>query len=290
MTYFAFRAACAVVPHLPEALGYRLFGWIGDLLWLCSSDIRERVGGNLVRALGDSLPAGRLAKLSRASVRNLCWNYYELFRASAWDVKTLATRLIVQGDEHVAAAHRGGRGMILVFAHVGSLEAISQVPGLYANYRFIGLVERMKDRRTHELLRAARSRHGFEVVCVDEALGAVRRLRRNWILVVGADRDVTKSGALVPFFGRQARFPSGAVRLALRFDVPVMFIYSWREISPHGTAVFHLRVHAPFCFQKTGHLDADTRAGVALVARELEPIVRARPDQWLTNYEFWPAA
>jgi KDO2-lipid IV(A) lauroyltransferase len=108
--------------------------------------------------------------------------------------------------------------------------------------------------------------------------------------VLGADRDVTESGALVPFFGREARFPVGAVRLALRLDVPVMFIYSWRERGRHGPAVFHIRVHPPFSFQKTGDLDADTRAGAALVARELEPIVRARPEQWLANYQFWPAA
>ena len=290
MTFLAFRAALVVVPHLPEAFGYRVFGWIGDLLWLCSRDIRERVAGNLLRALGASVPNGRLAALTRASLRNLCWNYYELFRASRWDAKTLAARLVVHGDEHVAAAHRGGRGTILVFAHVGSLEAISQVPELYPNYHFIGLVERMKDRRTHELLRMARSRHGLAMVGVDEALRAVRQLRRNAILVIGADRDMTQSGVLVPFFGRPARLPMGAVRLALRFDVPLMFIYSWREIDRRGAALVHIRVHEPFRFEKTGDLEKDTRAGVELIARELEPVVRARPEQWLANYRFWPAA
>ena len=290
MTYFAYRAAIAIVPRLPEAFGYWLFARIGDLIWLCSGAIRDRVAGNLERAVGRNLQRPRLAALTRASLRNLCWNYYELFRSSIWDIDTLGARLLVDGEEHLAAAHAQGRGVVLMFAHVGSLEAITQVTQLFPHYHFVGLIERMKDVRLHELLRHARSRRGLELFCVDEALRAIRHLRRNAILVVGADRDMTKTGVLVPFFGSPARLPVGAIGLALRFDVPVMLVHSWRETAASGHAVFRIRVHQPFTLARTGDLDRDTRSGVALVARELEPVVRARPDQWLANYGFWPAA
>lgn len=290
MTYVAFLAAAALAPLLPESIGYRVFGWIGDLLWLFSRRIRERVGRNLARALGGPRAASELAALTRASLQNLCWNYYELFRASSWDERTLATRILVEGDEHLRAALEQGRGAILLFAHTGSLEAIASVPALYPGWRFVALVERMGDVRLQRVLGRARRRHGLELVPVDEALRAVRLLRRNSILVLGADRDMTESGVLVPFFGGPARLPVGGIQLSLRFGVPVMLIYAWREIGPRGAAIFHVKASPPLDLVRTGDLSKDTRAGVAMIARALEPIVRARPDQWLANYGFWPAA
>ena len=288
--YLAFRTAAAAVPHVPDAIGYRVFGWLGDLLWLFSRAIRERVAGNMRRVLGSRIEPRQLARLTRASLRNLCWNYYELFRGPAWDVETMASRVLVEGAHHVEAAHQTGRGAVLLFVHVGALEALTQLPPLYPQYRFVTLVERMSDPRMHELMRRARNRRGLEIVSVDASLRAVRLLRRNGILVVGADRDMTASGVLVPFFGSAARLPIGAVRLALRFDVPVLLVYAVRERSRgRQPNVFRVRIQPPFTFERTGDLDHDTRAGVALVARSLEPVVRAHPEQWLCNYSFWPA-
>jgi lauroyl/myristoyl acyltransferase len=290
MTYIAFLAAAVLVPLLPESIGYRIFGWIGDLLWLFSRQIRDRVAWNLARALSGTRAAPELAALTRASLQNVCWNYYELFRASSWDEKTLATRILVEGDDHLRAALRRGRGAILLFAHTGSLEAIASVPALYPGWRFVALVERMRDQRLQRVLGSARRRHGLELIPVDEALRAVRLLRHNSILVLGADRDMTESGVLVPFFDGPARLPVGGVQLSLRLGVPVMLIYSWRETGPEGAAIFRVKASPPLDLARTGDLSEDTRAGVAMVARALESIVRARPDQWLANYGFWPAA
>jgi lauroyl/myristoyl acyltransferase len=290
MTYLAFRAAAALVPRLPEPLGYQIFGWVGDLLWLFSPKVRHRVASNLARALGGPRKEADLAALTRASLRNICWNYYELFRASSWNGKTLAGRILVEGDEHLEAVLQQGRGAILLFAHTGSLEAIASVPALYPRWRFVALVERMRDQRLQSVLSSARRRHGLELIPVDEALRAVRLLRRNWILVLGADRDMTEGGIHVPFFGRPARLPLGGVQLSLRFGVPVMLIYSWRERAPGGLAMFHVKATPPLDLARTGDLSEDTRAGVAMVSCALESVVRARPEQWLANYGFWPVA
>jgi phosphatidylinositol dimannoside acyltransferase len=290
MTHVAFLVAAALVPYLPESVAYRLFGWAGDLLWLFSPRVKTRVTTNLGRALGLPPTAPELSALTRASLRNLCWNYYELFRASSWGRETLATRIKVEGDEHLEAVLQQGRGAILLFVHTGSLEAIASVPALYPGWRFVALVERMGDRRLQHVLGSARARHGLTLIPVDEALRAVRLLRRNWILVLGADRDMTGGGVDVPFFGCPARLPVGGVQLSLRFGVPVMLIYSWRERTLGGSAIFHVKASPPLDLARTGDLATDTRAGVATVSRALESIVRARPDQWLANYSFWTRA
>jgi lauroyl/myristoyl acyltransferase len=101
---------------------------------------------------------------------------------------------------------------------------------------------------------------------------------------------MTEGGVHVPFFGRLARLPVGGVQLSLRFGIPVMLIYSWRERAPGGAAIFHVKASPPLALTRTGDLSDDTRAGVATVSRALESIVRARPDQWLANYSFWAGA
>lgn len=291
MKYLVFRVAATLLPHIPEGVGYRIFGWFGDLLGVFSPQIRQRVAGNLAQALGEPIASARLVTLTRACLRNLCWNYYELFHGPAWDAETLASRVEVDGVEHLDAAHRERRGVILLFVHIGALEALTHLPPLYPQYNFVTLVEHMRDPRLHELMRRVRARHGLEIVPVDASLRAVRLLRRNSVLVVGADRDVTESGVLVPFFGSPARLPVGAVQLAMRYDVPVLLIYACRESRPRqAPSVFRVQIRAPFTFGRTGDLREDTRAGVALVARALESVVRARPEQWLANYRFWPIA
>jgi phosphatidylinositol dimannoside acyltransferase len=106
-------------------------------------------------------------------------------------------------------------------------------------------------------------------------------LREGWNLILAGDFDSTGTGTVVEFFGRPARMPHGAVKLALRTGAPLLVVEGWRD-SMDDPAGFSVRVSPPL--QLDG---ADLRSGLDQVMRLLERTVASRPEQWLAFRQVW---
>lgn len=211
-------------------------------------------------------------------------NYYELILATTWSHAEIERRLQVEGGHHVDAARASGRGAIVVFVHAGPFEAFSALAILRPDWRLLTLVEHMRDPRIHELMRHMRERSGVAVISVDRVRDAVRQMLRGAVLLIGSDRDVTHSGLTISFFGAPARLPDGAVRLARRFDVPLLLVYATRGEGSQPT--YHARVRQ-VAITRTADAPSDVIAGVQAIARAVESVVTQHPGQWVANYDFW---
>jgi len=295
--YRAFRLLSRIVPHVGEAAGYRVAGYIADALFLFAWRSRALVCRNLTQALGPKARRSVVRRLARQVFRNLLWNYYEMFRLPAGSLSDLTGRTRLEGVERAHAVMGQGRSAILVFPHIGNLEVLGQIPLFYPEYRFVGLVERMKDDSVFGLMKDLRASQGLQVVAATEMLRIRRLLDQGWNLILAGDFDSTGSGILVDFFGAPARMPDGAVRLALRTGAPLLIGYGWREPADPCHPGNHRRferpryrgcILPPVQLTSTGDSKADARRGVQEVVRILEPIIASHLDQWLAFHPFWP--
>ena len=114
---------------------------------------------------------------------------------------------------------KSGRGAVLALPHSGNWD-MAGVWMAQNHGRFATVAERLKPESLYNRFLAYRESLGFEVVpCPGgerspfDVLGD--RLRDNGVVCLMADRDLTRTGVQVDFFGEPTRLPAGPAKLAL---------------------------------------------------------------------------
>jgi len=90
-------------------------------------------------------------------------------------------------------------------------------------------------------------------------------------------------GLSLPLFGEPAMTATGAVRLALKTNRPLIPLSLTRKGSQ-----FHMTVHDPIWLENTGDRNGDTKAGVSKINHFIEGAIRANPAQWFWVHRRWP--
>jgi len=90
-------------------------------------------------------------------------------------------------------------------------------------------------------------------------------------------------GLSLPFFGQDAMTASGAVRLALKTQRPLVPLSLVRNGSR-----FHMTIHPPLELKTSGQRHKDIETGVLQVNDFIEGIIKTRPEQWFWVHRRWP--
>jgi KDO2-lipid IV(A) lauroyltransferase len=199
-----------------------------------------------------------------------------------------AARLIegVTGYSHIVEGRLAGKGVLLLTAHLGNWEVgglmlaqikqpihVVLVPDMFPG------VERER-RRLHE-------RCGVTEIRVDRSivptLTVLRALGSNGIVAMQGDRDFDNTGVAAPFFGREAYFPRGPLRVAMASGATVLPAFIVR--LPDGR--YRAIVEGPLPIDTAGDRDAALRTNIARYVAILERYVREYPEQWYCFYPFW---
>ncbi|CAJ1499659.1 phosphatidylinositol mannoside acyltransferase [[Mycobacterium] kokjensenii] len=180
----------------------------------------DQLRRNLARVIG-SAPEDVPAELMRASLASYARYWREAFRLPSMDLAALAGQLhdSIHGREHIDAALVAGRGAVMALPHSGNWDMagvwLAQTHG-----RFTTVAERLKPESLYRRFLAFRESLGFEVLPLSggprppfEILA--ERLTGNGLVCLLADRDLTRNGVPVDFFGEATRMPAGSAKLAV---------------------------------------------------------------------------
>jgi KDO2-lipid IV(A) lauroyltransferase len=197
-------------------------------------------------------------------------------------------RVTVEGLERVIAARDAGTGMVYALPHVGNWE----VAGTIARREGIELVavaERLGNRRLVDWFIKLRNMLGIQIVLADRNRGVMLKLHevieRGGAVALVTDRDLSRRGAEVEFFGEMTTLPTGAVTIGIRTGAPVFPVGSFFS-DGRG---HHVVVGPPLEIPSEGTLEERTSAGTAALAVALESLVRRAPEQWHLLQPNWPS-
>jgi KDO2-lipid IV(A) lauroyltransferase len=189
--------------------------------------------------------------------------------ASGPPEKVLAVLEEVEGYNHLRDGLDRGKGILLVTAHMGNWE----MGGLL-------LATVRARRRLHQ-------DRGVGEIRVDSSfvptLSILRALSANEIVAMQGDRDFDNTGIAIPFFGREAYFPRGPLRVAMATGAAVLPSFVLRTKSGNYRAV----IGSPLPIETGPDRDAALRRNLERYVAILEERVRTNPEQWYCFYPFW---
>ncbi len=111
-----------------------------------------------------------------------------------------------------------------------------------------------------------------------------RRLRDGKLVALLGDRDISRSGVHVDFFGQPASFPAGPALLTLMTDVPLHPVTMWFD-GEMCRGYVHDRIEVP----TAGDRDEKIIAMTQQLARGWESGIREHSADWHMLQKVWVA-
>ena len=162
-------------------------------------------------------------RLMCAAVSSSMRYWCDTFRSSDWSKSRISTTVTTTREELLTAPMKDGRGGVVALPHAGNWD--------HAGFYFCGMgfplvtvAERVKPEALFNKFLEYRQNMGMEVLPLDgRSMGTLlQRAREGALIALVSDRDLSRSGVDVTFFGHPARMPAGAALLAIRTGIPLI--------------------------------------------------------------------
>ena len=169
-------------------------------------------------------------------------------------------------------------GAILVGAHIGNWE-LGPYAALEEGHRVAAIYRPLNNALLAWLLARRQANYGGDIYRKgrEAALGMVSTLRKGQVMCLLVDQQL-REGMSVPFFGHPAQTSISHVKLAIRKQVPLLYMRTRRTAGSR----FRVSISTPIMLPEQDD-DESVLAVASEINRTLEGWIRDDPEQW-----FWP--
>lgn len=282
LTYWQYQMVWSAAALLPGPLADRAPRRVGQAWYQAASSKQvDQVRRNLARVAGHP-PAAELEELVRRAFESYARYWIDAFRLHRMDPTEVLSRSTGENLEVMDELLADGRGAILATGHIGSWD-VGAFFTTQRNWGMVVVAEVLEPRRLFDRFVDLRRQVGLDVIPLVRGGNMVERLvevvEQGKLATLLADRDLTRKGPVVEFFGEPCRLPPGTAILARRTGRPVCIGgFLTRDDGFHGV------IQEPV---DIAHLSVEE--GTQVVARELEKLIGRAPEQWHVFVRNWLA-
>ncbi|HTY45795.1 MAG TPA: ELM1/GtrOC1 family putative glycosyltransferase [Patescibacteria group bacterium] len=282
LAYTLVRLVGPVLRMLPLSVSLFAGKKLGGLYGALDRKHRAIVYANLKTAFGSRFSPSRLKGITRAFYQSFGQSLIEIFLLPRFDAQYFQDYIKVEGLEHIRGALKKGKGAILVAAHTGSWE-LSNIVSAGLDFPVWLFVRDQRHPRLDGLLNSYRLQKGCRLIQrYQETRELIRVLKNNQVVGMTVDQG-GKDGTLVSFFGKNASMSSGAVRMALKYGVPLLPVICTRLRGPYHKIV----VEAPLELEQAGAGREDLRLNLQRLVSVFERHISLCPHEYLWTYKVW---
>jgi KDO2-lipid IV(A) lauroyltransferase len=279
----AAKTGFALGRTIPRGVGLALFSFLGTLCYYILSSDRKITVNNLRFVFGQEWNEKKIRATAKAVFRSLGKNIFDAVNLNTMSEKRFCDTVSHDSLDCVDAAKSRGKGIVFITAHAGCFEML--LPFFARKgYNCIAVGRQFKNRALDEVVR--RMRNGPGMVYMDRSENSrklVRTLQQGNIMGVLIDQDTKVDGVFADFLGHAAFTPSGAVRFAMKFDIPILIALTARLKGDKH----HVFVNPEIARADTGDFDADLARNVQLINGIISSYIRKFPEQWVWMHERW---
>lgn len=280
---FAVKLFGAFVRSIPAGLALAIGRFIGTMAYYFDTRHKSQAYANLKMAFSNTRSPEDIKKITKELFHNYGKSLIELLRMPLLDRSRFEDLVKIEGRENVAESIKLGKGVILLAMHFGSWELASLTCAMLGHPYKVIVKPQRKYSRLDDLLNSYRTCRGS--VVLSRGMGTrdlIKSLQNNEVIGMVVDQG-GKDGVHVPFFGREASMSVGAIRLALKFGVPVCFSIIIRERGGHHKMI----INPPMNVINTGDVDKDVAANLKKISRIMEQYITQYPSEYMWFYKIW---
>ncbi|GIM98203.1 phosphatidylinositol mannoside acyltransferase [Paractinoplanes toevensis] len=282
LTELGFAAGWRVVRMLPLPAARALFNAAADRAYRKNGPGTQRLRRNLQQVNPD-IPEDFV----RMGLRSYARYWLEAFRLPS-QTRQQALDGFGISEEHYDWLRKDvadGRGAVLALPHMGNWDAAAA--WVVANgWSMVTVAERLKPEAVYQQFVAYREKLGMEVVPLTGGGRApldvlAERLDQGFLVCLLGDRDLSRNGVEVTFFGGRTRMPAGPAILAIRTKAPLYGVSL--SFTPTQTVAVLRRITPP----TTGALDERVKATTQLLADAFAEGIAEHPQDWHMLQKLW---
>ena len=281
LTAWGYFAAWRILRWLPENFVYLNAYKIADFLVKRNGTGVQRLRSNLARTQPQITELDLellLYKAMRSAIRYWC----DTFRLPDWSLERIAQTVTTTHDELLLDEMAAGKGAIVTLPHVGNYDhAAAYFCGKGA--KIVTVAEHLKPEALFQKFMEYRAAFGMEALPLDGRVipTLAQRIRSGCVIALAADRDLSRSGIDVNFFGGPARMPAGPAILALRTQAPLICVMiSYTETGIH---IDFEMVPIPTSGSESEKIAAIVQNSAELFAKG----IAAHPQDWHMMQRIW---
>jgi len=223
-------------------------------------------------------------------------------KLQAWGGRFPLKNIHYQDDdiEELIRDIEGGKGIVLVFSHLGNAELLRGLlslgrTGLSRKIPLLAILDMKITAHFSRILRSLNPEWDMDVIGADDispytAVLLEEKIAAGGMFLVAADRTSVEGKTLkIPFLGATASFPSGIFYMTALTDAPVYFIFPLRRKVLSLKSEYDMHVHkSPHSLNGTKKERIKRSSYLAeSFAAYLESYCKEQPFQWYNFYDFW---
>lgn len=281
LTAYLYFAGWRVVRWLPESAAYNLAYWISDILVKRNGKSVQRLRSNLARTQ-PGITTLNLDLLVIDAMRSYMRYWCDTFRLPDWNDQRILETTTVTNEHLLTDAIAAKTGVVVAVPHAGNWDHA----GAYfcaKGIRLVTVAERLKPEKLFLKFLAYRQAMGMEVLPLDgRVLNTLEeRLNEGALVALVSDRDLSRSGIEIEFFGGPARMPAGPALLALRTKAPL--ITAFVSYTDSGVHIEFRNIFLP----STGDERSKVQEIVQMTAKNFEAGISESPEDWHMLQRIW---
>lgn len=285
-----YAAGWGLVKSAPVGMSERVFRAAAGAAAVRNGKGTRQLRKNLRRVVGPDVPEPQLDALVTDALRSYARYWLETFRLPKMDLAEVVARAgsSTEGAGYLDEALAAGKGVILALPHQGNWDVAGAWLVAHSG-PFVTVAERLKPDSLFDRFVAHRESLGFEVLALGDTdtspmtvLG--ERLRQNKAACLLADRDLSRNGIQVQFFGEPARMPGGPALLAATTGAALLPVSVW--FTDDGG--WGQRINPPLTIPDA-HLREQVPAVTQALADAFAKDIAAHPADWHMLQRLWLA-
>jgi KDO2-lipid IV(A) lauroyltransferase len=281
LSAYVYFAGWRIVRWLPENTAYKLAYRASDFLVKRNGKSVQRLRSNLARTQ-PGMTTLNLDLLVIEAMRSYMRYWCDTFRLPDWSDDRIIQTVTVTNEHLLTDAIAAKTGVIVAVPHAGNWDHA----GAYfcaKGIRLVTVAERLKPEKLFLKFLAYRQAMGMEVLPLDgRVLNTLQdRLNEGALVALVSDRDLSRSGIEIEFFGGKARMPAGPALLALRTKAPL--ITAFVTYTDNGVHIEFRNVVLPSGGDESGKV----REIVQTTAQYFEDGISKNPQDWHMLQRIW---
>lgn len=223
-----------------------------------------------------------LKEISKRYFRHFSDLVVETIRMVHMGKKEISRRFVYKNRELVESYYDQKKNLIFAGAHYNNWEWTHIFPALFRHDSIVVYMP-VENKFFDKKFNAIRTRYGATLVTLQETMRKVLEFKKQEkIYIVGLIADQSpppESDFWTTFLNQETAFYPGTEKIAVRLDMPVVYLHIEKVRRGYYEATFEKLVEEP----------KNTKPGEILekFAKRLEQDIRHKPEYWLWTHKRW---